>query len=30
MGIITKDVSPTKDGVKTRPASGEEEDTPKG
>jgi hypothetical protein len=30
MDIRTKDISPTKDGVKTRPTSGKEEDTPKG
>jgi hypothetical protein len=30
MGIRTKDISTTKDGVKARPASGKEEDTSKG
>jgi hypothetical protein len=30
MGIRTKDISTTKDGVKTRPASEKEEDTSKG
>jgi hypothetical protein len=30
MDIRTKDISTTKDGVKTRPASGKEEDTSKG
>jgi hypothetical protein len=30
MGIRTKDISTTKDGVKTGPTSGKEEDTSKG